>query len=217
MHIIRNAVQCAMLAAMLNAWTAAMAQEKVYGGIGVGPTRTYIPSSALGITGATASELQRSENSTGAKIFAGYRANPNMAVEVGYVDLGKSRATRNMSAPGTGSIGIDTRNTGWFVDLVGMMPTGINDVSVIGKLGGVATETGKQLSTTGVVGLAPGSPSTFQERELNWKFGAGAQYDFSKTMAARGEWERYRRMGKDTGAGESEADMFSLNLLIRFQ
>ncbi len=216
MHMIRNAVRCGMLVAILNASATAMAQEKVYGGIGVGPSRTYIPSSALGITGATASELQRSESSTGAKIFAGYKANPNMAVEVGYVDLGKSRATRNMTAPGTGSIGIDSRNTGWFVDLVGMMPTGISDVSVIGKLGGVATETGKQLSTTGAVGLAPGSPSTFQERELNWKFGAGAQYDFSKTMAARGEWERYRRMGKDTGVGESEADLFSLNLLIRF-
>jgi OOP family OmpA-OmpF porin len=216
MHMIRNALQCGMLMAILNASATVMAQEKIYGGIGVGPSRTYIPSNALGITGATASELQRSENSTGAKIFAGYRANPNMAVEVGYVDLGKSRATRNMTAPGTGSIGIDSRNTGWFVDLVGMMPTGISDVSVIGKLGGVATETGKQLSTTGAVSLAPGSPSTFQERELNWKFGAGAQYDFSKTMAARGEWERYRRMGKDTGVGESEADLFSLNLLIRF-
>ena len=216
MHKIRNALQCGMLMAILSASATVMAQEKIYGGIGVGPSRTYIPSNALGITGATASELQRSENSTGAKIFAGYKANPNMAVEVGYVDLGKSRATRNMTAPGTGSIGIDSRNTGWFVDLVGMMPTGISDVSVIGKLGGVATETGKQLSTTGAVGLAPGSPSTFQERELNWKFGAGAQYDFSKTMAARGEWERYRRMGKDTGVGESEADLFSLNLLIRF-
>lgn len=216
MHMMRNAVQCGIMAAMLSASATVMAQEKVYGGVGVGPSRTYIPSSALNIAGATASELQRNENSTGAKIFAGYQANPNMAVEVGYVDIGKSRATRNMTAPGTGSIGIDSRNTGWFVDLVGIMPIGINDVSVIGKLGGVATETGKQLSTTGVVGLAAGTPSTFQERELNWKFGAGAQYEFSKTFAARGEWERYRRMGKDTGVGESEADLFSLNLLIRF-
>lgn len=216
MHMIRNTVRCVTLVAMLHASATVMAEEKVYGGIGVGPSRTYIPSSSLGITGATASELQRNESSTGAKIFAGYMANPNMAVEVGYVDLGKSRATRNMTAPGNGSIGIDSRNTGWFFDLVGMMPTGINDVSVIGKLGGVATETAKQLSTTGAVGLPSGSPSTFHERELNWKFGAGAQYDFSKTMAARGEWERYRRMGKDTGVGESEADLFSLNLLIRF-
>ncbi len=216
MLTIGKSMQCVALVAILCGSASVKAQEQVYGGIGVGPSRTYIPSSALGISGATASELQRSENSTGAKIFAGYKANANMAVEVGYVDLGKSRATRNMTAPGIGSIGIDSRNTGWFVDLVGMMPTGISDVSVIGKLGGVATETAKQMSTSGAVGLAPGSASTFQERELNWKFGAGAQYDFSKTMAARGEWERYRRMGKDTGVGESEADLFSLNLLIRF-
>lgn len=216
MQMIRKSMQYTALVAIVSAPVAATAQEQLYGGIGLGPSRTYIPSNALGISGATASELQRTENSTGTKIFAGYKASQNMAVEVGYVDLGKSRATRNMTAPGTGSIGIESRNTGWFVDLVGMVPTGINDVSVIGKLGGVATDTGKQLSTTGAVGLAPGSPSTFQERELNWKFGAGAQYDFSKTMAARGEWERYRRMGKETGAGESEADLFSLNLLIRF-
>lgn len=216
MQMIRKSVQCAALVAMLSASATVKAQEQIYGGIGIGPSRTYIPSNALGITNATASELQRSEHSTGAKLFAGYKANPNMAVEVGYVDLGKARATRSMTAPGTGSIAIDSRNTGWFVDLVGIMPTGINDVSVIGKLGGVATETNKQLSTTGAVGLAAGTPSTFQERELNWKFGAGAQYDFSKTMAARGEWERYRRLGKDTGVGESEADLFSLNLLIRF-
>lgn len=216
MQMIRKSMQYTALVAIVSASVAATAQEQLYGGIGLGPSRTHIPSNALGISGATASELQRTENSTGTKIFAGYKASQNMAVEVGYVDLGKSRATRNMTAPGTGSIGIESRNTGWFVDLVGMVPTGINDVSVIGKLGGVATDTGKQLSTTGAVGLAPGSPSTFQERELNWKFGAGAQYDFSKTMAARGEWERYRRMGKETGAGESEADLFSLNLLIRF-
>ena len=214
--MIRRSVQCVALVAMLSAATTLKAQEQVYGGIGIGLSRNHIPSNALGITGATASELQRSEHSTGAKLFAGYKANPNMAVEVGFVDLGKARAIRNMTAPGTGSIAIDSKNTGWFVDLVGILPTGINDVSVIGKLGGVATETGKQLSTTGVIGLTAGTPTTFQERELNWKFGAGAQYDFSKTMAARGEWERYRRMGKDTGVGESEADLFSVNLLIKF-
>ena len=217
MQMIRNTLRAATVAILLVAAPTAGAQERIYGGIGVGAARTYIPQNSLGITGSTASDLQRSENSTGGKIFAGYAANPNMAVELGYVDLGKARATRNMTAPGIGSIAIESKNTGWFLDVVGTMPTGFSDISVIGKLGGVATETGKQLSASGAAGLVPGNPANYQEREINWKFGAGAQYDFSKTMSARGEWERYRRMGKDTGIGESEADLFSINLLIKFQ
>lgn len=196
---------------------SAFAQEAVYGGVGIGQAKTYYHQESLGISGATASAFTSNDGSTAGKIFAGYRANPNVAVEVGYVDLGSSGAARSMSAPSVGSIAQDTRNTGWFLDLVGIMPIGVAEFALIGKIGGVATETAKQLSTAGTVSLLSGSPSTFQERELNWKFGAGAQYDFNKTVSARGEWERYRKMGKLTGSGEIEADVFSLNLLIKFR
>lgn len=196
---------------------SAFAQEAVYGGVGIGQAKTYYHQESLGISGATASAFTSNDGSTAGKIFAGYRANPNVAVEVGYVDLGKSGAIRNMSVPSVGSIAQDTRSTGWFFDVVGMMPLGVLDLALIGKIGGIATETAKQLSPGGTVSLPAGSSSAFQERELNWKFGAGAQYDFSKTVSARGEWERYRKMGKLTGAGENEADVFSLNLLIKFK
>lgn len=217
MRMVLGSWKYAVLVAVAAGLPSAHAQEALYGGVGIGQTKTYYHQDSLGITGATASSLTRNDGGAGGKIFAGYRANPNVAVEVGYVDLGKSGATRNMSAPTAGSIAQDTRNTGWFLDVVGMMPIGVTEFALIGKIGGVATETGKQLSTGGTVSPSPGSPSTFNERELNWKFGAGAQYDFNKTVSARGEWERYRRIGKMTGAGENEADLFSLNLLIKFK
>jgi OOP family OmpA-OmpF porin len=215
MQLIRIAVQSIFLAAVLGIFASAQAQEGFYGGVGVGVVRTPIGSDALAITGATASSLSRKDDDTGGKIFAGYRLRPELAVEVGYVDLGKTNATRSMTTP-VGGIALDSRNTGFFVDLVGTIPIGTTDFSVIGKLGGVASETTRQLSPSGAVALAPGSALTSTEREANWKYGAGAQYEISKTMSARGEWERYHKLGKDAGTGESEANLFSVNLLFKF-
>ena len=168
------------------------------------------------IRDSTATSLSRDENDIGGKIFVGYRVHPNWAAEAGYVDLGKTSAKRTMLAPGTGSISLDSRNTGWFVDLVGRMPIG-NGVSLIGKVGQIYSENRKRLSTSGAVSLAPGTASSYTEREFNWKYGAGAEYEISKTMVARGEVELYRKLGKDDPGGENEAGLFSLNLLVAFE
>jgi OOP family OmpA-OmpF porin len=127
-------MQGVLMVAMIGSFSVAAAQEPFFAGIGIGAAKTRIGNHPLGITGATATSLSRDENDIGGKMFAGYRLYPNWAVEAGYVDLGKTSAKRTMTAPGTGSISLDSRNTGWFVDLVGRMPIG-NGVSLIGKSG----------------------------------------------------------------------------------
>jgi OOP family OmpA-OmpF porin len=216
MRLILNTMQGVLMAAMIGSFSVAAAQEPFFAGIGIGAAKTRIGNHPLGITGATATSLSRDENDIGGKMFAGYRLYPNWAVEAGYVDLGKTSAKRTMTAPGTGSIALDSRNTGWFVDLVGRMPIG-NGLSLIGKVGQIYSENRKQLSTSGAVSLAPGTASSYKEREFNWKYGAGAEYEISKTMAARGEVELYRKLGKDDAGGENEAGLFSLNLLVKFE
>jgi OOP family OmpA-OmpF porin len=203
------------MAAMIGSFSIAAAQEPYYGGIGIGAAKTGIGNRSLGITGATATSLSRDENDIGGKLFFGYRLHPNWAAEAGYVDLGKASAKRTMSAP-AGSISMDSSNTGWFIDLVGRMPVG-NGFSLIGKVGQIYSENRKQLAVGGAVSLAPGTASSYKEREFNWKYGAGAEYEISKTMAARGEVELYRKLGKDDPGGENEAGLVSLNLLVRFE
>lgn len=216
MRLILNIMQYALLMAMVGSFTAAAAQElPYYGGVGLGTARTGISSKALGITGATATSLSRDENDFGGKIFAGYRLHPYWAVEGGYVDLGKASAKRSMSAP-VGSISMDSSNTGWFIDFVGRMPIG-NGFSLIGKVGQISSETRTHLSAGGAVSLAPGTASHYKERETNWKYGAGAEYEISKTMAVRSEVELYRKLGKDDAGGEYEVGLFSLNLLLKFE
>jgi OOP family OmpA-OmpF porin len=216
MRLILKTMQGVLMAAMIGSFSVAAAQEPLFVGIGIGASKTRIGDHPLGITGATATSLSRDENDIGGKIFAGSRVHPNWAVEAGYVDLGKTSAKRTMTAPGTGSISLDSKNSGWFVDLVGRMPVG-NGVSLIGKVGQIYSENRKRLSTSGAVSLAPGTASSYKEREFNWKYGAGAEYEFSKTMAARGEIELYRNLGKDDPGGENEAGLLSLNLLVKFE
>lgn len=216
MRLILNVMQGVVLMMMTGSFTPVAAQEPFYGGIGVGAAKTGIGKRPLGITNATATSLSRDDNDIGGKLFFGYRLDPYWAAEAGYVDLGKTSAKRTMSAPGIGSISMNSSNNGWFVDLVGRMPIG-NGFSLIGKVGQIYSENRKQLSAGGAVSLAPGTASSYKEREFNWKYGAGAEYEISKTMAARGEVELYRKLGKDDAGGENEAGLVSLNLLVKFE
>jgi OOP family OmpA-OmpF porin len=205
-----------LLLAMLGFAASAAAQQRLYGGAGVGVSKTAMGENYLGITGATGSNLSRNDLGVGKKLFAGYQLNPNVAVEGGYVDLGKTISTRSMGTPAAGSIVMNSRSSGWFVDLTGMVPIGTSDVSLIGKVGRVASETSRTLSTSGTVTLAPGTATTYNDKESNWKYGAGAQYEINKSMIARGEVELYRKLGKEGNLGENDVGLFSVNLLIKF-
>jgi OOP family OmpA-OmpF porin len=121
-----------------------------------------------------------------------------------------------VSAPSTGTIGRTTRNRGLFADLVGTLPIGNQGFSAIGRIGAIYSHTRASYAIAGGVGLAPGVESRPLEREVNWKYGAGAEYELTKTIAARAEWERYPKLGKDSTTGEYNVDLFSLNVRIRF-
>lgn len=213
----RNALHGMLLLAMLGLAMPATAQQRLYGGAGIGASKTAMGGNYLGITGANDSSLARNDLGLGGKLLAGYQFNSNLAVEGGYVDLGNTISTRSMGSPAAGSILLNSRSTGWFLDLTGMIPIGTGDISLIGKVGRIASETTRNLSTSGTVTLAPGTASSYNEKESNWKYGVGAQYEINKSMVARGEVELYRKLGKDANLGENDVGQFSVNLLIKFQ
>lgn len=205
-----------LLVSILGGTTSSIAQERFYGGIGLGAAKAPIHKDSLGISGATVSALSRRESGIGTKIFAGYQMNPVFAVEAGYVDLGQTSATRSMTLPSVGSIAKESRNNGWFVDLVGKVPIGASEFSVIGKVGRIASETSRNLTASGSVTPVAGVALASKDGESNWKYGAGMQYEISKTVAARGEVELYRKLGSEGSTDESDVGLFSVNLLIKF-
>jgi OOP family OmpA-OmpF porin len=106
---------------------------------------------------------------------------------------------------------MDARNsTGINLDLVGILPLQ-NNFSLLGRIGVQNSETKGNASGTGAI-VVPVSSSS--KREFNYKVGLGAQYDFTKIIGARAEWERYHI--SDGFIGKSNVDIFSAGLVFRF-
>lgn len=120
------------------------------------------------------------------KIFGGYQLNPNFAVEAGVTELGSIN-----NAAGT----IDSYGT--FVDAVGIMPL-TPQWSLLGRLG--------------VAHMSVNTP-TGDDGGNGIKAGVGAEYALSKTVALRGEWERYQLTAF---GGNPNADQFTVGIKVGF-
>ncbi len=172
---------------------AAQAQSSLTRGTSAAPGTGFYVGGSLGQShwkddSPIASGIDRSDTSY--KVFGGYEFTPNVAVELGYADLGKFE----------GSAG-DVKSRATYLDAVGTLP--FNDQwAAIGRVGVVD-------SHTRVINLG----ARDSDHDTGLKVGAGLQYSFSPTTAVRGEWERYR-----VGAVTERAniDVYSLGLVVKF-
>jgi OOP family OmpA-OmpF porin len=125
---------------------------------------------------------------TAVKAYAGYSFNPNFSLETGVARFGKFDGTSG-----------DTRAHAVTLDAVGLLPLGSN-FSALGRLGvydaKLSNATLGSQHTTGV------------------HVGAGLQYDLSKTVSLRGEWERYGL--KDLGGDKARADLYTIGVNYKF-
>lgn len=133
------------------------------------------------------------EKDTAWKILGGYQFNRNLAVELGYANLGEVSA----SGPG-GSATVET--TAWDVAAVGSFPV-IDKLSVYGKLGLFRADFEGRSS----VG------ATLDESESGFTFGIGLRYDVTRNLGVRAEWQRYNEVD-----GELDADVLSIGAVWRF-
>ncbi|HSN32702.1 MAG TPA: porin family protein [Ideonella sp.] len=127
---------------------------------------------------------------TGYKLWLGWGFTPNFGLEAGYVDLGKF----------SGPLG-DLKGQGEYLDAVGSVPLGMN-ISALGRVGLFSGRL--QRDTLGV---------SDSDRGLSWKAGLGLQYDLSKNLGIRGEWERYRF---DALSTKADTDLYSIGVNYRF-
>jgi OOP family OmpA-OmpF porin len=167
----------------------------LYLGAGVGGTQAHIDTS--GINGS------KDESDTGWKVFGGYQFHRNIAVEVGYYDLGKASFGGTV---GTTPVGGSFRTTAGAASVVGILPLG--DFALFGKLGVAYSEQ----KTNVTVGAASGSAT---DRTTNVAYGLGVRYDVTTNIGVRAEWERFR-VGGNNGGGKNDIDLYTLNLLYRF-
>ena len=150
-----------------------------------------------------------SNNPTAYKFQLGYQVSTNLAVEGGYVDLGK------ITYSATGVVGVtlgtasETDNANaWNIDAVGILPLG-NSFSVLGKLG-VAS-----VNSSGAATLTLGAASVSgvaNKTKTSLTYGVGAKYDLSKNFSLRADLDNY-----DTGVtGTDRINVWTIGVGYKF-
>lgn len=106
-------------------------------------------------------------NGTGAKLLAGYNVNPNIAVEVGYVDFGQAKATVNYFPYGL--VDGTLKSSAFFIG-------GAARGQLAGALWGVARLGLAQVETKTHVRTSYGATGSVSESGANALFGLGLEY-----------------------------------------
>jgi OOP family OmpA-OmpF porin len=135
------------------------------------------------------------------RAFAGYYFTPSIALEAGFIDLGKT-TDRDAGS----STKVDRRAA----DLLGVFAYRANRASIFGKVGGYYGQT----KLTVEIG---GSPSQTNESRGGLTFGLGAQYDFTRNLGVRGDWQRYMKVSSSPTGGQTDIDTFLLGLVFSFR
>ena len=193
--------------------------SRFYIGGSIGRSQVKIDTGALAdeTTAAGLSNTGYSANNsdTGWKLFAGYKFHPNFAVEGGYVDLGKFSASTIITAV-NGTPIVPTSLTfsikateGFFVSGLGIWPVN-NQFSMFGKVGGYNMKTEATASVLGI-------NISDNARNNGWLLGLGGQFDFTKNVGLRLEWERFNEVGDKDKTGQGDVGLLSLGLVYRFQ
>ena len=143
--------------------------------------------------------VQVDKNDTGYKLFFGVAFAPAIALEGGYVDLGKAKFSGSLNG---NTVAGDLSGSGVFLDLVGRAAL-TSDWSVFGKIGAF---NGKAKGTVTGIGSASDSGTDIT-------YGVGVNYAISKQVSVRGEWERFRfKVFGDKG----DVDLLSVGVTYSF-
>ncbi|MDT7837563.1 porin family protein [Aquabacterium sp. OR-4] len=148
--------------------------------------------------------LNLDRKGTGFKLGVGSLLMPNLAVEGGYVNLGKAKLSGD---GGRGSV----KGGGVFVDAVGVLPLS-SDFSAFAKLG-IFHGKAKGEAESYPSGESDGVRVSERDSGTDIKFGFGVGWSLSKSVQLRAEWERFRfKLSGDQG----DVDLLSLGVSYSF-
>ena len=198
--------------AVMNSPLAVADDSGWYAGANIGQSRAKIDDARITaqmlVAPTTAVSIIDDNRDTGYKLFGGYRYNKSVAVEAGYFDLGQFGFTATTAPAGTltGKIKLKGLN----LDAVGTLPL-TEKFSALGRLGLNYAQTRDSFIGTGAATVLNPNPS---KNQINYKLGAGLQYDLTQSLGMRVEAERYRI--NDAVGNRGDVDMYSLGLVYRF-
>ena len=138
-----------------------------------------------------------SDTGAGYGLFGGVGLHPNVAVEFGYADLGKTTFGAS-----------NLRATLWEASAVGAWWFGSRQqFGVLGRLGAY---TGDLKSTT------PSTGAELKHGTTDLTYGLGGQWNLSSKFGARVEYQKYSKLGGGGFSTKEDVDLLSLGLLYKF-
>jgi OOP family OmpA-OmpF porin len=168
--------------------------ENAYIGAGVGQSSMQSPDNAL--LGGNVDDTD-----TAWKVYGGYLFNRHVGLELGYVDFGTFKSSSALTSD-------EWKAKAFDLSLLGVLPVG-DQFSVFGKAGAAHWNVDDHFS----VGGLSASPSADGN---DWSYGVGAQYDFTRNVGGRLEWQRFKNVGDEDDTGRSDLDLFSMNVVYHF-
>ena len=142
---------------------------------------------------------------TAIKLNAGYHITPQLAAEMGYIDMGKV----NLTFPQFGSAGGEIKSHAIYLDAVGTLPLQTGGLALTGRIGLFSSDT--TFSVHGGGGSASDSQSA---SDLN--FGVGLEMPFNKNLSGKLELERFDSVGKGGGNSGANISVFSVGINYSF-
>jgi OOP family OmpA-OmpF porin len=173
-----------------------------FGLIAVGPTALAANQGYVGASFGKADYDILDDDDSAIKVFGGVQLNPNVAVELSYVDLGKV----TVSDPSVGSASVEA--TGLGVAIVGMHSSG--NIGFFGKAGFFNFDTDANVSGPIAQEIFGVSSVTASDTGTELFFGVGLNFDLNPNFGLRAEWEHYDLDLFD------DVDLISLGLVVKF-
>jgi len=162
------------------------------------------------LTAAGATGLSSSDDGSGNqwRLQAGYKFNPYLAVEAGYIDLGKANYKANFAG---GSARGSEKAGGVDLAVLGIYPV-TDNLSLFAKGGVIAAkvETKLEANTPTAVRL---SDSSYSVRPL---LGAGATYNIAKNVDVRFDYDYVPGIRGTSKGGKMDDNMVSAGISYNF-
>ncbi len=188
----------------------------VWCGLGISAAATAGENSGVYIFGA-AGQSQKStitnDNQDAFSLFLGYQLNSKWAIEGGYVDIGSSSYSGNISVGGvTGSANLSTKSSAASFTLVRTWNVpdnfGNNGFSFLAKFGFAQVKS--SASGTATIPTIFSTASDYSKRGVT--FGLGAKYDVDQYWAIRADADSY-----DTGlSAYGRVPVYTLGMSYKF-
>jgi OOP family OmpA-OmpF porin len=165
---------------------------------------------ALQAQGLSVRTTAAEDRDTGWKLYAGLRLSRHLAVEGGYVALGRYHSEGQVvQDPGT--VQASFKAGGWNLAALGIVPLG-GRWEAFGKAGAGYLQA--RLDAQGRFSGRSSQPA--DAHAAGPLLGLGASWRHSAAFSARVEWERFGRIGQPDLTGRTDIDLLSIDLQFHF-